>query len=140
MIASVASGLIGIGSQLIDRMFPDAEEADKRKAELALMAQQGDLKELEISMSAIITEANSKDPFTSRARPCFMYVIYLVIITLVLVFPVLGIWFPDHMGTFYENVAKGFEAIPEAMWWTFTSGYLGYTGARTFEKNKGVTK
>jgi hypothetical protein len=29
-------------------------------------------------------------------------------------------------------------AIPDEMWWLFGAGYLGYAGARTFEKRKGV--
>ena len=36
--------------------------------------------------------------------------------------------------------AQGFAAIPEPLWWTFTTGYLGYTGARTYEKRIGVSK
>lgn len=134
------SGLFSIGSKLIDRWWPDAEEADKRKAELMAMAQQGELKELEISMSAIIAEANSSDKWTSRARPTFMYLFYLVIIFLVIIFPILGIFFKQEMIVFYDNVTYGFKAIPEPMWWAFTTGYLGYTGARTFEKKSRVAK
>lgn len=134
------SGLFSIGGKLIDRWWPDAEEADKRKAELAMMAQNGELKELEISMSAIIAEANSSDKWTSRARPSFMYLFYTVIIFLVIIFPLIGIWYPSEMIRFYENVSAGFIAIPEPMWWTFTAGYLGYATNRTYEKVKGKVK
>lgn len=134
------SGLFSIGGKLIDRWWPDAEEADKRKAELAMMAQNGELKELEISMSAIIAEANSSDKWTSRARPSFMYLFYTVIIFLVIIFPLIGIWYPSEMIRFYENVSSGFIAIPEPMWWTFTAGYLGYATNRTYEKVKGKAK
>lgn len=140
MSPALITGLFGIGEKLIDHWFPDAEEADKRKAELALMAQQGQLKELEIGMSAIIAEANSGDKWTSRARPSFMYLFYVLVTCLVVVFPIIGIFFPEQMELFYSNVSSGFEAIPDAMWATFTMGYLGYTGARTYEKNKGKAK
>ena len=140
MSPALITGLFGIGEKLIDHWFPDAEEADKRKAELALMAQQGQLKELEIGMSAIIAEANSGDKWTSRARPSFMYLFYVLVTCLVVVFPIIGIFFPEQMELFYSNVSSGFEAIPDAMWTTFTMGYLGYTGARTYEKNKGKAK
>ena len=134
------TGLLSIGSKLIDHFWPNKEEAGKRKIELALMAQNGDLKELEISMSAIVAEAKSKDKWTSRARPTFMYLFYVIVVSLVIIFPTIGIFFPEAMAAFYKNLDFGFKAIPEPMWWTFTTGYLGYTGARSYDKKKAATK
>lgn len=134
------SVLLGIGSKLADHFFPNKKEADQKKIEMLALIQSGDLKELEVAMSAIVAEANSKDKWTSRARPSFMYLMYLTIIMLVMVTPIIGIWHPDSMKQFYTNVGLGFAAIPEAMWWTFTTGYLGYTGARTYEKRKKLAK
>lgn len=131
---AIASGLVGIGSSLIERLFPNPEAQAKAKLELLTMQQSGELKELEIGMSAIVAEAQSEDPWTSRARPSFMYVFYAVIISLTIVAPIIGVFFPEAMAQFFTNVAAGFEAIPEPMWWTFTAGYLGYSGARTYEK------
>jgi hypothetical protein len=136
----LASGLLELGGTLIKRLIPNKEEAAKAQLELALMQQNGELQELQTRMSAILAEANSADPWTSRARPSFMYVFYFVIIMLTFVAPLIGIFSPDAMAHFYTNVAYGFEAIPEELWWTFTVGYLGYSGARTFEKRKGVAK
>lgn len=132
---AVASGLIGIGDSLIDRLFPDPEAKAQAKLELLRMQQQGELKELEIGMSAILAEAQSEDPWTSRARPSFMYVFYGVIISLTIVAPLVGVFHPEAMSQFFLNVKAGFEAIPEPMWWTFTAGFLGYTGARSYDKN-----
>lgn len=140
MLPVVATGIFKVGEKLIDHFFPDDVKKDEKKAELALLVQQGQLKELEISMSAILAEANSSDKWTSRARPSFMYLFYLLIAFLVLVFPMIGIFFPEQMYLFYSNVKAGFEAIPEAMWWTFSAGYLGYATNRTYEKTKGVAK
>lgn len=136
----LAGGLIELGSTLIKRLIPDKEAAAAAQLELLTMQQQGELKELETRMSAIIAEANSTDPWTSRARPSFMYVFYFVIIVLTFVAPLVGIFSPEAMREFYDNVGYGFEAIPEALWTTFTIGYLGYAGARTYEKGKGVAK
>jgi hypothetical protein len=136
----LAGGLLELGGTLIRRLIPDKEAAAKAQLELALMQQNGELQELQTRMSAILAEANSADPWTSRARPSFMYVFYFVIIMLTFVAPLIGIFSPDAMSQFYTNVAYGFEAIPEELWWTFTVGYLGYSGARTFEKRKGVAK
>jgi hypothetical protein len=135
MIPAVVTGVLGIGNKLIDHFFPDADEAALRKAQLFQMQLDGETKQLEVSMSAIIAEANSEHKLVALARPMFMYLFYLVVIFLTLIFPIIGIFKPEAMSLFYTNVAQGFTAIPEAMWWTFTSGYLGYTGAREFGKH-----
>lgn len=136
----VLNAVTNIGGKLIDHFFPDAGEAERRKMELFALTQSGELKELEISMSAILAEANSSDKWTSRARPSFMYLFYFVIISLVVIFPIVGVFHPESMYIFYQNVKVGFEAIPEPMWWTFTAGYLGYATNRTYEKVKKVAK
>ena len=65
------SGIIGIGGKLIDKMFPDPEQKAKAQLELVQMQQAGELEELKTELSAIISESQSADPWTSRARPCF---------------------------------------------------------------------
>ncbi|PHS23530.1 MAG: hypothetical protein COA83_09695 [Methylophaga sp.] len=129
-----------MGEQIIDKLFPDPTAKAQAIQDYLLLQQQGELKELETRMSAILAEANSSDPWTSRARPTFMYLFYLVLLILVIIAPFVGIFHPDAMTQFYTNVSLGFKAIPEAMWWTFTTGFLGYAGARTYEKTKGVAK
>lgn len=136
----LAGGLFDIGGKLIDRLFPDPEQKAEAKRELEKLEKEGELKTLSTRLEAIMAEAESDDPWTSRARPSFMYVFYLVIISLVILAPTLGVFFPDQMELFFTNVGKGFKAIPEELWWTFTSGYLGYGAYRTYEKRKGVSK
>lgn len=121
-------------SRLIDKLIPDKEAAAKAKLELLKEENQLALKEMETAMSAIIAEANSTDPWTSRARPSFLYIFYALLVSLVIIGPLFGVFFPDHMDKFFGNVSKGFSAIPEAMWWTFSTGYLGYAGLKTVEK------
>lgn len=130
--------LLEVGGKLIDKLIPDPQAKAKAQLDLLALQQNGELRELETRMSAIVAEANSVDPWTSRARPSFLYVFYFVILSLTVVAPVIGVFNPDAMALFFENVGKGFEAIPEELWWTFSAGYLGYAGARTFEKRKGV--
>jgi len=114
------------------------EPIDQEKAaEIALKAQQLESNIEQARTNIIIAEASSQDKWTSRARPSFLYVFYVVIGVLVLVAPIIGIFQPEWMITFYKNVALGFEAIPDAMWATFTAGYLGYTAARQYGKAKG---
>lgn len=137
---SVIAALIPLLSGVLDKVIPDPAEKAKAQLELAVLQQNGELKELETRMSAILAEANSADPWTSRARPSFMYVFYFIIIMMTVVLPVVGIFNPEAMAQYYANSKLGFEAIPEELWWCFTAGYLGYSGARTFEKRKGVAK
>ncbi len=47
---------------------------------------------------------------------------------------IVGIWWPAHVATASQNVAALLAAIPESLWWLFGAGYLGYTGARSFDK------
>lgn len=136
----IVDGLFDIGGKLIDKLIPDPAAKAKAKMDLLQMRQDGELKELETRMSAIIAEANSSDPWTSRARPSFMYVFYFVVLSLVVIAPAVGVFFPEQMALFFANVASGFQAIPEEMWWVFTAGYLGYSGSRTFEKVRKVAR
>lgn len=134
------SGIFEVGKGLIDKLLPDPEAKAKAQMDLLAMQQNGELKELETRMSAILAEASSADPWTSRARPSFLYVFYFIILSMTVVAPIVGVLNPAAMDVYFNNVGKGFAAIPEELWWTFTAGYLGYAGARTFEKRKGVSK
>jgi hypothetical protein len=139
-LLGIGEGIIGIGGKLIDKLIPDPDAKAKAQLELLRLQQSGELEELNAQLSVIKAEAQSNDPWTSRARPMFMYTFYFLLVALVVVAPVCGIFFPERMTAFFANVAAGFQAIPEALWWTFSAGYLGYSGARTFEKTKGVAK
>jgi hypothetical protein len=103
------------------------------------LAQSGELEEAKVQMSAILAEEQSPDPWTSRARPSFLYVMYAMIL------------FSLPMGALYAvypaialGIASGFQqwltAIPDTLYTLFGVGYLGYTGGRTWEKIKGVSK
>ena len=88
---------------------------------------------------AFLAEANSADPWTSRARPTFLYVIYGVILLCVMG-AIIGIWWPTHVFQAAENLNKLLGAVPESLWWLFGAGYLGYTGARSFDKWRGPAR
>ena len=133
VLAGLAPLAIDVGSKLIDRWFPDPKEAAARKAELFQMQQDGELKELETRMSAILAEAKSSDPWTSRARPSFMYVIYIMILSAIPI-GILSIFSPSSAHTIIQGTQSWLSSIPTEMWTTFTVGYVGYTAGRTFEK------
>lgn len=126
-------GILDIGGKLIDKLIPDPAAKAKAQLDLLQLQRDGQLKELEISMSAILAEAQSNDPWTSRARPSFLYVMYSLII-LCFVGGIIGIWFPAQVAQAAANIQLLLAAIPEQLWWLFGTGYLGYTAARSFDK------
>jgi hypothetical protein len=133
------SAMFDFGGKLIDKIFPDKDAADKAKVAMLELHQRGELVELEARMKAITTEAGSTDPWTSRARPMFMYVIYILILS-ALPFSIFFAFRPDTAMQVVAGFKAWLEAIPADMLALFGFGYLGYAGGRTIEKIKGVSK
>ena len=127
--------IFDFGSKIIDKLLPDKTEAEKLKLELLRQQQAGEFKELESRYSSIIAEAQATDPWTSRARPSFMYVMYIMILSS-LPMGVLFAFKPDVATAVTTGMGLFLKALPEEMWWLFGTGYLGYTGVRGFEKMK----
>lgn len=138
--AVVAGGLFDLLKMGIDKLVPNPEANAQAQLELMRLDQAGQLQEMATRMSAILAEAQSNDPWTSRARPSFLYVFYAIMLAMGLGGPFLGVFFPEHMGLFFENVNKGFAAIPEEVWWAFSACYMGYSGSKSFEAVKGVRR
>lgn len=137
---TVATGLFDVARNLINKLIPDPVANAEAQLKLMELDQQGRLADLQLQMSAIVAEANSSDPWTSRARPSFMYLFYAIVMFMVMLAPMIGVFYPERMDLFFMNVSKGFNAIPEPMWWTFTAGFLGYSGSKSLEAIKGVRR
>lgn len=125
--------ILGAILPIIDKIIPDPQARDAAKLELIKQQNSAEMGLVEQQLSAIIAEAKSTDPWTSRARPSFLYVIYTLILASI----------PMGFLTAYQpdvatNVTVGFKdwlaAIPSDLYWLFGAGYLGYTGARTLDK------
>lgn len=127
--------IIDAALKIIDKVIPDKEAREKAKLELLKEENRNTLEEVKTDLSAIIAEANSSDRWTSRARPSFLYLIYLCILMCFLG-AIVGIWWPEQVETAAYNLQNLLLAIPESLWWLFGAGYLGYTGGRTFDKWK----
>jgi len=128
---------IGTLAKDIRTAITGKEPIDATKAaEIALKVQELETS-IETGRLAVMTaEASSSDKWTSRARPAFLYVMYIFILA---AFPmgVLFAFFPEHSKNITEGVGNWLEKIPEAMWWLFGSGYLGYSAVRSVDKFKG---
>lgn len=139
MIPALFAAVLPVISKVLDRVIPDPMAREKAKTDLISAQAQADLAELQVTLSAIVAEAQSSDPWTSRARPTFLYVMYLVILLCVLG-AVVGIWWPEQVTVASQNMTSLLQAIPDQMWWLFGAGYLGYSATRSFDKWKGGTK
>lgn len=131
--------MLDMGQSLIRKLWPDPAAQAEAELKLLQLAQSGELKELETRMSAIIAEAQSPDPWTSRARPSFMYVMYVVILTSVPV-GIASVFYPEHAQRFAMGMNDFLKAVPDSLWALFGAGYLGYAGARSIEKVKGAAR
>ena len=136
----IGEAIAGIFGKVLDKVIPDPAQKAQAAIEMERLKQSGEFKELDSAMQAILAEANSQDPWTSRARPSFMYVFYFILLALVIAAPIIGVFKPAEMKAFFENVKFGFGAVPDALCWPFSAGYLRYTTARTYEKKVGAAK
>lgn len=127
--------LLPIASKVLDRVLPDEEAREKAKLELMKLEQEGAFKDEENRYNAIIAEAKSSDKWTSRARPAFMYVIYIFILAAI----PMGFLFafkPLVAQAVIDGVQGWLKAIPDSLYTLFGAGFLGYTTARSVDKRK----
>ncbi len=141
--SAIFKGLLGgdplksIGD-LIDQFHLSPEQ----KAQVQQAAQEMELKREEIEaardqavtelqVKAITAETQSQDKYVSRARPTFLYVMIAAIGYSLIVAPVVNAFL--HKGLVPME-------IPGAYLELFGVSFLGYVGARTWEKTKGASK
>jgi len=86
--------------------------------------------------STIIAEAQSSDPYVSRARPSFLYLMYGMIL-LALPMGLLSAFSPSTAAAMNAGIRAYLASLPDALYTLFGTGYLGYTAARQWGKVKG---
>lgn len=131
--------LIGPIASIIDKIIPDKEARAKAKLELIQLEGSQELKLIEARLAAIVTEAQSADPWTSRARPSFLYVMYAMILWAVPM-GVLAAFNPSAARDIAAGMNAYLNGLPEPLYALFGTGYLGYTAARQWGKAKGVDR
>lgn len=136
---AIFNALIGPLAAIIDKVIPDKAGREQAKLELVRLQGSQELETLQAQLSAIIAEANAADPWTSRARPSFLYVMYAMILWAI---PMGLLAALDP--TTARDIANGMNAylngLPEPLYALFGTGYLGYTAARQWGKAKGIDK
>lgn len=129
--------LIGPIASIIDKVIPDKEARAKAKLELLALEGTHELKQIEARLSAILGEARSADPWTSRARPSFLYVMYAMILW-ALPIGLLSLFVPDIATRIAGAMTAYLRGLPDELYALFGTGYLGYTAARQWGKIRGV--
>ncbi|MGK2284928.1 holin family protein [Pedomonas sp. V897] len=132
----VMDAIIGPMSRVIDRVIPDPEARDRAKLELLRLEGSQELEQMKAQLSAIIAEAQSQDPWTSRARPSFLYVMYILLL-FAIPMGLLSALDGEAARRITEGMTGYLQAIPEPLYVLFGTGYLGYTAARQWGKAKG---
>jgi hypothetical protein len=126
-------------ASILDKVIPDKAARERAKLELIRLEGSHELDAIQARLSAIVAEAQSADPWTSRARPSFLYVMYALLLW-ALPMGLIAAFRPEAA----RDIAAGMNAylggLPEPLYALFGTGYLGYTAARQWGKIKGVER
>jgi len=120
----IIDAVLGIGSKVIDRVWPDPAERDKAKLELLRLTQEGEFKDLEASMQVVVAEARSEHWLTAAWRPMTMLSFVAIILHNMLLAPYLQWIFGMHL----------LVDIPPDLWDLIKLGIGGYVVSRGAEK------
>ncbi len=131
--------LIGPITSLIDKIIPDPKARDAAKLELIKLQGGQEMDALRTQLSAIVTEAQSNDPWTSRARPSFLYVMYIMLLWAIPMGLIAAVR-PETAAQIANGMNAYLNGLPEPLYALFGTGYLGYTAARQWGKVRGVEK
>ena len=136
---AIIEAIVGPVSRLLDKIIPDPEARDRAKLELVKLQGDQEMAAIGAQMQAIVAEAQSSDPWTSRARPSFLYVMYALILWAIPMGLIAAA--NPHMALGIGNGMTAYlRGLPEELYALFGTGYLGYTAARTWGKVKGVER
>ncbi|WP_375422186.1 holin family protein [uncultured Sphingomonas sp.] len=136
---SIFDGIIGPIASIIDKVIPDPRARDAAKLELLKLDGAHELERAKAQMAAILAEAQSADPWTSRARPSFLYVMYVLLLWAIPMGLIAAIR-PQTAQAIAAGMNAYLNGIPEPLYALFGTGYLGYTVARSWGKAKGVER
>lgn len=127
------SAVLDIGGKLIDRLWPNPEEAAKAKLELLKMERDGDLAVMVAQTDINKIEAQNSNLFVSGWRPFIGWVCGTALVYAALIEP---------MARFIAKVIFSyvgeFPVIDTTLTLQILLGLLGLAGMRSWEKKEGV--
>ena len=136
---AIIEAIVGPVSKLLDKIIPDPQARDRAKLELIKLQGDQEMAAIGRLMQAIVAEAQSADPWTSRARPSFLYVMYAMILWAIPMGLIAAIN-PSMALGIGNGMTAYLRGLPEELYALFGTGYLGYTAARTWGKMKGAER
>ena len=125
MALNPLDSVFNFGSNLLDKFFPDKDEANKAKLALMQMKENGELAELQTSAGIVTAEANSEHWLAANWRPITMLTFVFIIANNYIIYPYLSLFFAE---------APILE-IPPDMWELLKIGLGGYVVSRGVEKS-----
>jgi hypothetical protein len=123
----------------INTAFPSPEAKASAQAMIIKANTDAAIETLQAKMSVMLAEAQSTDPWTSRARPSFMYVMYAMILFAIPMGLIAAVK-PEIAAAVAQGMRAWLAAIPDTLWQVFGFCFCGYTAGRSLEKIKGASK
>ncbi len=129
----IVAPVLEIGRTLIDRFFPDKEQARQAEAQFLTMAAEGELKQVIAQLEINAREAAHPSVWVAGWRPFFGWAGGVAFVYATVAHPLLSWW----------AAIRGWPAPPMLnldLMWAVIAGILGIGGLRSFEKSRGVAK
>ncbi|MEH3047014.1 holin family protein [Sphingomonas adhaesiva] len=133
---ALIDGIVGPIAGLLDKIIPDPKAREAAKLELLRLEGTQEMERVRTQMAAVLAEAGSTDPWTSRARPSFLYVMYALLLWSIPMGLIAAVQ-PEMALAIGRGMNAYLAGIPEPLYALFGTGYLGYTVAREWGKAKG---
>lgn len=127
------SAALDIGGKLIDRLWPNPEEAAKAKLELLKMERDGDLAVMVAQTDINKVEAQNPHLFVSGWRPFIGWVCGASLIYAALIEPL-----ARFIAKVIFSYVGEFPVIDTTLTLQILLGLLGLAGMRSWEKKEGV--
>jgi len=125
MALNPLDSVFNFGSNLLDKFFPDKDEANKAKLALMQMKENGELHKLQTSAGIVTAEANSEHWLAANWRPITMLTFVFIIANNYIIYP--------YLSLFFEKAP--ILEIPPDMWDLLKIGLGGYVVSRGVEKS-----
>lgn len=126
-VADLANGVI-------NRIWPDASEADKNRMALALAQLNAEIETAKSQTAVNAAEADSSSPFVAGWRPAVGWICVAALGYQYVIYPLL-LWGV----AFYPALAAPKPVISDVLM-ELLFGMLGLAGLRSFEKMRGVSR
>lgn len=126
---------LDLGSKIIERVFPDANQAAAAKLRLLEMQQNGDLQVMASQMDINKIEASNSSIFVSGWRPFIGWVCGISLAYAAILEPV-----SRFIASVMFKYNGAFPVIDTTLTLQILLGLLGLAGMRSWEKKEGVAK